>query len=93
MNGTHNSFNQQHPTLIGHCSNSVPHVATHGKNKRVRSSWEIQGHIMSERKRRQEMAERFIQLSAIIPGLKKVSSCFFFFFFNILSIYAAFCFL
>lgn len=80
MKGTDNSFNEKHPTLIGHCSNSVPHAAnaTHGKNKRVRSSWEIQGHIMSERKRRQEMAERFIQLSAMIPGLKKVSSCFFF---------------
>ncbi|AES68224.1 transcription factor bHLH25 [Medicago truncatula] len=74
MKGTDNSFNEKHPTLIGHCSNSVPHAAnaTHGKNKRVRSSWEIQGHIMSERKRRQEMAERFIQLSAMIPGLKKI---------------------
>jgi len=78
MKGTDNCFNHKHPTIIGHCSNSVPHATTHGKNKRVRSSWEIQGHIMSERKRRQEMAERFIALSATIPGLKKVSPCFFF---------------
>lgn len=43
--------------------------------KRGRSSWETQeDHIMSERKRRQEMAERFVALSAIIPGLKKVSA-------------------
>ena len=44
--------------------------------KRGRSASEKQEHIMSERKRRQEMAERFIALAAIIPGLKKVSSLF-----------------
>jgi len=41
--------------------------------KKYRSSSEIQDHIMAERKRRQELTERFIALSATIPGLKKVS--------------------
>ncbi|XP_061339406.1 transcription factor bHLH25-like [Gastrolobium bilobum] len=40
--------------------------------KRARSSSETHDHIMSERKRRQEMAEKFIALSSIIPGLKKI---------------------
>ncbi|KAK7350507.1 hypothetical protein VNO77_09204 [Canavalia gladiata] len=40
--------------------------------KKFRSSSEIQDHIMAERKRRQELTERFIALSATIPGLKKV---------------------
>ncbi|XP_057457682.1 transcription factor bHLH25-like [Lotus japonicus] len=48
--------------------NSGPHLGT----KRIRSSSEIQDHVMAERKRRQEMAERFIALSAMIPGLKKI---------------------
>nr|KYP40072.1 Transcription factor bHLH18 [Cajanus cajan] len=42
--------------------------------KKYRSSSEIQDHIMTERRRRQELTERFIALSATIPGLKKVSS-------------------
>ena len=42
--------------------------------KKARSSSEALDHIMSERKRRQEMTEKFIALSATIPGLKKVSS-------------------
>lgn len=41
--------------------------------KKYRSSSEIQDHIMAERKRRQELTERFIALSATIPGLKKVT--------------------
>ncbi|WVZ17827.1 hypothetical protein V8G54_010809 [Vigna mungo] len=39
--------------------------------KKYRSSSQIQDHIMAERKRRQELTERFIALSATIPGLKK----------------------
>ncbi|KAM0915062.1 hypothetical protein ACQ4PT_011093 [Festuca glaucescens] len=31
-----------------------------------------QGHIMAERKRREKINQRFIELSAVIPGLKKV---------------------
>ncbi|XP_061340054.1 transcription factor bHLH18-like [Gastrolobium bilobum] len=39
--------------------------------KKARSSSEALHHIMSERKRRQDIAEKFIALSATIPGLKK----------------------
>jgi hypothetical protein len=31
------------------------------------------GHIMAERKRREKINQRFIELSAVIPGLKKVN--------------------
>ncbi|PNY06930.1 transcription factor bHLH25-like protein [Trifolium pratense] len=68
------SFNecQRNSPKLGHCSfDSGTDAAIQG-TKRVRSSWEMQDHIMSERKRRHEMAERFIQLSSIIPGLKKI---------------------
>ncbi|TKY64601.1 Transcription factor bHLH25 [Spatholobus suberectus] len=40
--------------------------------KRARTSSETQYHIMSERKRRQDIAEKFIALSATIPGLRKI---------------------
>ncbi|CAI8601361.1 unnamed protein product [Vicia faba] len=39
--------------------------------KRSRSSSQCNDHIMAERKRRQELTERFIALSATIPGLSK----------------------
>ncbi|KAJ1429165.1 Myc-type, basic helix-loop-helix [Sesbania bispinosa] len=40
--------------------------------KKSRSSTETLDHIMAERKRRRELTERFIALSATIPGLKKI---------------------
>ncbi|RDX58269.1 Transcription factor bHLH25, partial [Mucuna pruriens] len=40
--------------------------------KKDRSSAETLDHIMTERKRRRELTERFIELSATIPGLKKI---------------------
>lgn len=33
---------------------------------------QAQDHIMAERKRREKLSQRFIQLSALVPGLKKV---------------------
>ncbi|KAK7294044.1 hypothetical protein RJT34_16927 [Clitoria ternatea] len=39
--------------------------------KRARSSSQVIDHIMAERRRRQELTERFIALSATIPGLNK----------------------
>lgn len=38
----------------------------------VKSSGHTQDHIMAERKRREKLSQRFIALSAIVPGLKKV---------------------
>ncbi|KAK7381548.1 hypothetical protein VNO80_00093 [Phaseolus coccineus] len=40
-------------------------------SKRTRTSSQTIDHIMAERRRRQELTERFIALSATIPGLKK----------------------
>ncbi|KAK7261988.1 hypothetical protein RIF29_28315 [Crotalaria pallida] len=40
--------------------------------RKIRNSSESLDHIMAERKRRQELTERFIALSATIPGLKKI---------------------
>jgi len=46
--------------------NSTNQAAKRGRNGSL-------DHIMAERKRRQELTERFIALSATIPGLKKVT--------------------
>lgn len=40
--------------------------------KRARTTSQTIDHILAERKRRQELTERFIALSATIPGLSKV---------------------
>lgn len=40
----------------------------------VKSTGHTQDHIMAERKRREKLSQRFIALSAIVPGLKKVCS-------------------
>ncbi|KAK4267614.1 hypothetical protein QN277_024368 [Acacia crassicarpa] len=40
--------------------------------KKTRSGADATDHIMAERRRRQELTERFIALSATIPGLKKI---------------------
>ncbi|KAL2338184.1 hypothetical protein Fmac_012630 [Flemingia macrophylla] len=40
-------------------------------NKKARSSSQTVDHIMAERRRRQELTEKFITLSATIPGLNK----------------------
>ncbi|ESW07783.1 hypothetical protein PHAVU_010G158500 [Phaseolus vulgaris] len=40
-------------------------------SKRTRTSSQTIDHIMAERRRRQELSERFIALSATIPGLNK----------------------
>ncbi|XP_004492886.1 transcription factor NAI1-like isoform X2 [Cicer arietinum] len=44
--------------------------------KRVKRESEIQDHLMAERKRRKELTESIIALSAIIPGLKKMDKCY-----------------
>jgi len=74
----HRFFGGDHALCSSLFSSESDHVtrpkAKQGANKKYRSSSEIQDHIMTERKRRQELTERFIALSATIPGLKKVSS-------------------
>lgn len=49
--------------------------ANQGITKRVtptRRTSHSQDHIMAERKRREKLSQRFIALSALVPGLKKV---------------------
>lgn len=41
------------------------------RSKRKRQPSQVQDHIMAERKRRELLTQRFIALSAIVPGLKK----------------------
>ncbi|KAH9301111.1 hypothetical protein KI387_012694, partial [Taxus chinensis] len=44
----------------------------HGNKQHKQSSSHTQDHIMAERKRREKLSQRFIALSAIVPGLKKM---------------------
>ncbi|CAL9048010.1 transcription factor bHLH18-like [Musa acuminata AAA Group] len=45
---------------------------TKSGNTGVRSASHNQEHIMAERKRREKLSQRFIELSAVVPGLKKM---------------------
>ena len=42
----------------------------------MRRTSHSQDHIMAERKRREKLSQRFIALSALVPGLKKVQNSF-----------------
>ncbi|KAL5061523.1 hypothetical protein RYX36_023260 [Vicia faba] len=63
-------MNPKTTTLNQNESSELPKLVNKTTKKR-RSASEIQDHIIAERKRRQVIAERFIALSATIPGLKK----------------------
>ncbi|WOK92266.1 transcription factor bHLH18-like [Canna indica] len=45
---------------------------TKGSNTVTRSTYHNKEHIIAERKRREKLSQRFIALSAIVPGLKKM---------------------
>lgn len=45
---------------------------------RVRPASQTYDHIIAERKRREQLSQRFVALSAIVPGLKKVFIYYFF---------------
>ncbi|KAK4781040.1 hypothetical protein SAY87_017146 [Trapa incisa] len=58
-------------------SNGALHEQGNFSNKRVhgsmsRSPLHAQDHVIAERKRRENLSQRFIALSAVIPGLKKM---------------------
>nr|GMC62670.1 transcription factor bHLH18-like [Ipomoea batatas] len=40
----------------------------------IRTPLQAQDHVLAERKRREKLTQQFISLSALIPGLKKVSN-------------------
>jgi len=60
---------QHHDSL--HLSSSK--IKQGSNSKKPRSASETLDHIMSERNRRQLLTSKIIELSAFIPGLKKVS--------------------
>lgn len=54
------------PGLISHQSRASPST--------TRNALQAQDHVIAERKRREKLSQRFIALSSLIPGLKKVFS-------------------
>jgi hypothetical protein len=69
------------PNIVEPMSHKRRSIVKDKATKKVRRSCEtIQDHLMAERKRRRELTENIIALSAMIPGLKKVISFFFDFF-------------
>ncbi|XP_028794099.1 transcription factor bHLH18-like [Neltuma alba] len=75
------SSNNEHQSESGTARGGTKRTLEDGPNndtrakqgtKKTRSSSETLDHIMAERKRRQELTEKFIALSATIPGLKKI---------------------
>ncbi|CAJ1951351.1 unnamed protein product [Sphenostylis stenocarpa] len=68
---TFNGVNEEHSDCVGKHEELEEKGREKRGTKRVRTSSEIEYHLMSERKRRQDIAEKFITLSATIPGLKK----------------------
>ncbi|KAL0343420.1 UNVERIFIED_CONTAM: Transcription factor [Sesamum angustifolium] len=48
-------------------------AGTGNKPRRLRPPSQTYDHIMAERKRREKLSQRFLALSSIVPGLKKVS--------------------
>lgn len=51
---------------------SVPARSRQSNQLQNKASGNSQDHIMAERKRREKLGQRFIALSAIVPGLKKM---------------------
>ncbi|KAH7852252.1 hypothetical protein Vadar_022499 [Vaccinium darrowii] len=64
--GTAHGVRRQHKPPFWSASEGAKRIST---NTRHPSN---QDHVMAERKRREKLSQRFIALSAIIPGLKKV---------------------
>ena len=46
--------------------------SANGSTATTRSPLHAQDHVLAERKRREKLSQRFIALSAVVPGLKKV---------------------
>lgn len=66
----------QKTTLNNNIVSELPKTIKKRTKNLRRNSSEIQDHIMAERKRRQVLSERFIALSATIPGLKKTDKAY-----------------
>ena len=53
---------------VAEAANKAPAAAA------TRPASQNQDHILAERKRREKLSQRFIALSKIVPGLKKVGT-------------------
>lgn len=49
------------------------------KKVRIRRPSQVQHHIITERKRREQLNQFFITLSGMVPGIKRVTKLYFFF--------------
>lgn len=67
---------KDHSVLKGDNIDSAPKTSIKGTKRSfssmTRTPSHAQEHIMAERRRREKLSQRFIALSAILPGLKKV---------------------
>ncbi|MED6208220.1 hypothetical protein PIB30_042954 [Stylosanthes scabra] len=61
-----------HSSKEGSLGNNNNNNNSKRRTKKGRNSREALDHIISERRRRQQLAEKFIALAAAIPGLKKI---------------------
>ncbi|KAK4269461.1 hypothetical protein QN277_022615 [Acacia crassicarpa] len=68
----HEAANTRASSLKRTPENNESESKVHQKTKKSRSSSETLDRITSDRKRRQELSQKFIALSATIPGLKKI---------------------
>ncbi|ERN14196.1 hypothetical protein AMTR_s00033p00078670, partial [Amborella trichopoda] len=60
------------PSFNGETMSSTLNGNRVSQNPTAKSSSHTQDHIIAERKRREKLSQRFIALSAIVPGLKKM---------------------
>ena len=73
--------NTNFPAMISESSFGMQNCSSkHGQvPKKVatmtRTPLHAQDHVLAERKRREKLSQRFIALSAVVPGLKKVLFC------------------
>ena len=65
---------------------NVADESFHAKTEKRRSNLQAQQHIMAEKKRREKLSTMFLELSTMVPGLKKVTFCsfklYYFYFFS-----------
>jgi len=82
-NTQHANSNSEKNLVVSSCNlsfedstvmSNVPDKSFHEKPLKGRSSSLSQQHIMAERKRREKISTMLVELSAMVPGLKKVTS-------------------
>ncbi|MED6145566.1 hypothetical protein PIB30_026425 [Stylosanthes scabra] len=72
--GTNNNNNNNHQSYLFKASpcHEIKNFGARPNNNYKLSSHQPHDHIIAERKRREKLSQRFIALSALVPGLKKM---------------------